>query len=174
MRSPPRFSASSTLGSISPRWEIAVTSESVHSLVHLPLAGVRVVEVASHVFVPMAGAILTEWGADVIKVEHPETGDPYRGLATVGLHTVFHGNDTFFQSANRGKRSVGIELKHADGRRLLSQLVATADVFMTNFLPDARRRLAIDVDDIRADNPTIIYVRGTPYGPDGPDRGRGG
>lgn len=139
-----------------------------------PLSDVRVVEVASHVFVPMAGAVLTEWGAQVIKVEHPETGDPYRGLATLGLHNVHRGVDPFFQSANRGKRSVGIDLKHADGRLLLSRLVAEADVFLTNLRADARGRLHIEVDDIRIDNPSVIYVRGTAFGPRGPDAGRGG
>ena len=69
----------------------------------------------------MAGAVLTEWGAEVVKVEHPEGGDPYRGLVTVGLHNVYRGVDPFFQSANRGKRSVGIDLKHPDGRRVCSR-----------------------------------------------------
>ncbi|MGI8329521.1 CaiB/BaiF CoA transferase family protein [Actinomadura scrupuli] len=140
----------------------------------LPLAGVRVVEVASHVFVPMAGAVLAEWGAEVIKVEHPETGDPYRGLVTAGLHKVHHGVDVQFQAANRGKRSVGIDLKHPDGRRLLSRLLASADVFVTNLRPAGRRHLRIDVADARADNPSIIYVSGTAFGPRGPDAGRGG
>jgi crotonobetainyl-CoA:carnitine CoA-transferase CaiB-like acyl-CoA transferase len=138
------------------------------------LAGVRVLEVASHVFVPMAGSVLTEWGAEVVKIEHPETGDPYRGLVTVGLHTVYRGVDTFFQSANRGKRSVGVDLKHPDGRRLLSRLLTTTDVFATNFLPDACRRLRIQVDDVRADNPSIIYVRGSAFGARGPEAWRGG
>lgn len=139
-----------------------------------PLDGVRVVEVASHVFVPMAGAVLTEWGADVVKVEHPVTGDPYRGLATVGLHKVRHGVDLFFLAANRGKRSVGIDLSDADGRALLSRLVAGADVFVTNLRPAARAKLRIDVDDVRADNPGVIYVRGTAFGSRGPDADRGG
>jgi crotonobetainyl-CoA:carnitine CoA-transferase CaiB-like acyl-CoA transferase len=139
-----------------------------------PLAGVRVVEVATHVFVPAAGAALTEWGADVIKIEHPGTGDPYRGLVTAGLHRLQDGVDPAFQSANRGKRSVGIDLKHPEGRRLLSTLVATADVFLTNIRVNARKRLRIDVDDIRADNPTVIYVRGTAFGTRGPDGHRGG
>lgn len=134
----------------------------------------RVLEVASHVFVPMAGAVLAEWGAQVVKIEHPETGDPYRGLATLGLHNVHHGVDPFFQSANRGKRSVGIDLKHPDGRHLLSRLVAEADVFVTNLRPDARAHLRIDVDDVRADNPSVIYVRGTAFGSRGPDARRGG
>ncbi|MGF7233842.1 MAG: CaiB/BaiF CoA transferase family protein [Frankia sp.] len=139
-----------------------------------PLAGVRVLEVASHVFVPMAGAVLTEWGADVIKIEHPETGDPYRGLVTAGLHKTWHGVDVQFQATNRGKRSVALDLKHPDGRRLLSRLIAASDVFVTNLRADTRTRLKLDVDDVRADHPAVIYVRGTAFGPLGPDAGRGG
>jgi crotonobetainyl-CoA:carnitine CoA-transferase CaiB-like acyl-CoA transferase len=139
-----------------------------------PLAGVRVVEVASHVFVPISGAVLAEWGADVIKIEHPETGDPYRGLVTAGLHKLHQGVDSAFQGANRGKRSVAIDLKHPDGRALLSRLVSECDVFVTNLRADTRRRLRLDVDDIRGDNPNVIYVRGTAFGPKGPDAGRGG
>ncbi len=140
----------------------------------LPLAGVRVVEVASHVFVPMAGAVLAEWGAEVVKVEHPAGGDPYRGLVTVGLHNVYRGVDPFFQSANRAKRSVGVDLSHAAGRALLGRLVATADVFMTNLRDGARRRLGIELADVRADNPAVVYVRGTALGRQGPDAGGGG
>jgi crotonobetainyl-CoA:carnitine CoA-transferase CaiB-like acyl-CoA transferase len=139
-----------------------------------PLRDVRVVEVATHVFVPMAGAVLTEWGAEVIKIEHPETGDPYRALVTSGLHNVYRGYDPFFQSANRGKRSVGIDLAHPDGRSLLGQLLATADVFMTSLRADARRALAIEPDDVRRDNPSLVYVRGTAFGARGPDADRGG
>ena len=71
-----------------------------------PLSGVRVIEVATHVFVPIAGAVLTEWGAEVIKVEDPTTGDPYRGLVTAGLHQLHDGVDPYFHYANRGKRSI--------------------------------------------------------------------
>jgi crotonobetainyl-CoA:carnitine CoA-transferase CaiB-like acyl-CoA transferase len=139
-----------------------------------PLAGVRVLEVATHVFVPISGAVLTEWGAEVIKIEHPATGDPYRALVTAGLHRLHEGVDPFFQSANRGKQSVGIDIKHPDGRALLSRLVATVDVFVTNFRADARRRLRLEPDDIREDNPSVIYVRGTAFGVRGPDAPRGG
>jgi len=138
-----------------------------------PLADVRAVEVASHVFVPMAGSVLTEWGAEVIKIEHPVEGDPYRGLVTVGLHNVYRGVDVFFQSANRGKRSVGIDLTRADGRDLLARIVATADVFLTNLRPSARRHLRIEVEDVRADNPDVVYVLGTAFGAKGPDGGSG-
>jgi crotonobetainyl-CoA:carnitine CoA-transferase CaiB-like acyl-CoA transferase len=139
-----------------------------------PLSGVRAVEVASHVFVPMAGSVLTEWGAQVVKIEHPVSGDPYRGLVTVGLHNVYRGVDVFFQSANRGKRSVAIDLASTEGRDLLSKMLCQADVFLTSFRPGARRRLRIDPEDIRRDNPSIIYVLGTAFGASGPDADRGG
>ena len=138
------------------------------------LSGVRVVEVASHVFVPMSGAVLSEWGAEVIKIEHPETGDPYRGLVTAGLQRTHGGVNVSFQNANRGKRSVGVDLKRPDGRALLSRLLESADVFVTNIRAEARKKLRIDVDDVRADNPSLIYVRGTAFGAQGPESGRGG
>ena len=139
-----------------------------------PLAGVRVLEVASHVFVPIGGGVLTEWGAEVIKVEHPVTGDPYRGLVTAGLHRSHDGIDPSFQFTNRGKQSVTIDLKHPQGRELLYRLARECDVFLTNFRPGALRRLQIEVDDIRAHNPDIVYVRGSGYGARGPDAERGG
>jgi len=142
--------------------------------VDAPLSNVRAVEVASHVFVPMAGSVLTEWGAEVVKVEHPIYGDPYRGLVTVGLHNVYKGVDTYFQSANRGKRSVAIDLRQPEGRDLLSRMIETTDVFLTNLRPNARRHLRIDVEDIRKDNPSVIYVLGTAFGARGPDADRGG
>jgi crotonobetainyl-CoA:carnitine CoA-transferase CaiB-like acyl-CoA transferase len=139
-----------------------------------PLSGVRILEVASHVFVPIAGGVLTEWGAEVIKVEHPETGDPYRGLVTAGLHKSYDGVDPSFQFTNRGKQSVAIDLKNPEGRELVYRLAKTCDVFLTNFRPDARRRLKIECEDIRAHNPAAIYVRGSGYGQKGPDAQRGG
>jgi crotonobetainyl-CoA:carnitine CoA-transferase CaiB-like acyl-CoA transferase len=139
-----------------------------------PLAGVRVLEVASHVFVPVAGAVLTEWGAEVLKIEHPVTGDPYRGLVTAGLHKTHNGIDPSFQYANRGKQSIAIDLKVPEGRALLSRLVAESDVFLTNFRSAALATLKLEVDDVRADNPSIIYVRGTGYGTRGPDAERAG
>ncbi|WP_426574478.1 CaiB/BaiF CoA transferase family protein [Aquihabitans sp. McL0605] len=138
------------------------------------MAGVRVLEVASHVFVPVAGAILAEWGAEVVKVEHPVTGDPYRGLATHGLHSTYQGIDLNFQHANRGKRSVAIDLKAPEGRALLARFAAQSDVFLTNLRSSARRHLRIDLDDLRAANPAIVYVRGSGQGARGPHADRAG
>src|SRR6478735_1742487 len=129
-----------------------------------PIAGVRVLEVASHVFVPVAGAILAEWGAEVTKVEHPVTGDAYRGLVTFGLHSTHHGVDVNFQYANRGKQSIGIDLTTERGRELVLRLVARSDVFMTNLRPASVERLRLEVDDVRAANPDIVYVRGSGQG----------
>jgi crotonobetainyl-CoA:carnitine CoA-transferase CaiB-like acyl-CoA transferase len=137
--------------------------------------GIRVVEVASWTYVPVAGAVLAEWGADVIKIEHPESGDPQRGLAAMGLVPTGPGGVAhMMELPNRGKRSVGIDMGTPEGRELLLKLCATADVFLTNFRPQARRKLGIDVDDIRAVNPKIIYVRGSGQGQRGPDAERGG
>ncbi|MBV8949694.1 MAG: CoA transferase [Actinobacteria bacterium] len=136
--------------------------------------GIRVLEVAQWWFVPAAGAVLADWGADVIKVEHPVTGDPQRGLMTSGLVPNTGGVNFMVEQSNRGKRSVGLDLATDAGRNILYMLAATSDVFLTNFLPDARERLRIDVDDIRAVNPNIVYVRGHGQGAKGPDAGKGG
>lgn len=139
------------------------------------LAGVRVLEVATWTFVPAAGAVLADWGADVIKVEHPATGDPQRALMTSGLIGGSAGIVNFMiEQPNRGKRSIGIDLRSDDGLELLYKLAETSDVFLTSFLPDARQSMKIDVEHIRARNPNIIYVRGSGTGQRGPEAGRGG
>jgi crotonobetainyl-CoA:carnitine CoA-transferase CaiB-like acyl-CoA transferase len=137
------------------------------------LKGVRVVEVAQWWFVPAAGGILADWGADVVKVEHPVSGDPQRGLVTSGL--IPAGSVNFMvEQPNRGKRSIGIDINKPKGLEVLYRLVRDADVFLTNFLPGARKRLRIDVEDIRKVNPKAIYVRGHGQGAKGPDADRGG
>jgi crotonobetainyl-CoA:carnitine CoA-transferase CaiB-like acyl-CoA transferase len=137
--------------------------------------GIRVVEVAAWTYVPIAGTVLAEWGADVIKIEHPEMGDPQRGLVNSGLVPSGPGGiNHMIELPNRGKRSVGLNLKTEEGHDLLLKLAATADVFLTNFRPQARQKLKIDVDDIRAVNPNIIYARGSALGQRGPEAERGG
>jgi crotonobetainyl-CoA:carnitine CoA-transferase CaiB-like acyl-CoA transferase len=138
------------------------------------LEGIRVIEVAQWWFVPAAGAVLADWGADVVKVEHPVSGDPQRGLMTSGLIPNTGGVNFMVEQPNRGKRSVGIDLNKPEGLGVLHRLLGTADVFLTNFLPAARRRLKIDVENIRAVNPRIIYVRGHGQGARGPDMEKGG
>jgi len=137
------------------------------------MRGIRVVEVASWTFVPAAGAIMADWGADVLKVEHPVTGDPQRGLAAMGVMPGAENAGNFMmQVPNRGKRSIGLDIASVEGRAVLGKLVATADVFLTNMLPSVRQKLHIDVDEIRADNPNVVYVRGHGQGANGPEADR--
>ncbi|HEX4018920.1 MAG TPA: CoA transferase [Frankiaceae bacterium] len=128
--------------------------------------GVRVIELAQWVFVPVAGAMLADWGADVIKVEHPD-GDGYRQLVIPGSGTSTVNYS--MEMANRNKRSVAINLKSPDGRAALLRLLESADVFLTNFLPSVLERLGLGADEIRALNPRLIYARGHGYGTRGPD-----
>jgi crotonobetainyl-CoA:carnitine CoA-transferase CaiB-like acyl-CoA transferase len=136
------------------------------------LAGVRIVELAQWIFVPSAGALLADLGADVIKVEHPREGDPARALRTQGLSGAGSGPNLPVEQNNRGKRSVGIDVKREAGRELLLRLVAGADVFVTSFRPAALERLALDVEALRARNPKLIYARGHGLGVRGPDANR--
>jgi crotonobetainyl-CoA:carnitine CoA-transferase CaiB-like acyl-CoA transferase len=137
--------------------------------------GVRVLEVAAWTYVPAAGAVLAEWGADVIKIEHPRSGDPQRALVSSGLVPTGPGGvNHMIELPNRGKRSVGLDLATPEGHDVLLQIAATSDVFLTSFLPQIRRKLAIELEDIREANPDIIYVRGSGQGQRGPEGERGG
>ena len=137
------------------------------------MQGVRVLEVAEHTFVPAASALLAEWGAEVVKIEHAERGDAMRGLASSGVVSIGDGAHVLLEHSNRGKQSLGLDLSTEDGLDILYRLAATCDVFLTNKMPSVRTKLKIDVDDIRAANPSIIYVRGTGQGEHGPDADKG-
>jgi crotonobetainyl-CoA:carnitine CoA-transferase CaiB-like acyl-CoA transferase len=140
-----------------------------------PMDGVRVLEVAQFTFVPAAGAVLADWGADVIKVEHAEKGDAQRGLSALMDMPVGSGSFApLMEHPNRGKRSIGLALEQPGALQVLHELIRTSDVFLTNFLPAARRRLGIELDDVRKINPDIIYVRGSGFGATGPDSEKGG
>jgi crotonobetainyl-CoA:carnitine CoA-transferase CaiB-like acyl-CoA transferase len=139
------------------------------------MEGVRVLEVAAWTFVPAAGAVLAEWGADVLKIEHPRSGDPQRALVSSGLVPTGPGGvNHMIELPNRGKRSVGLDIRHPDGHAMLLELAKTSDVFLTSFLPQTRRALKIEVEDLRAANPDIIYVRGSGQGQRGPEGEKGG
>lgn len=139
-----------------------------------PLAGVRILEVAMYGFVPSCGAVLGEWGAEVIKVEHAVTGDPQRGLRQTGPLRVEGDPNPNVEHANRGKRSIGLDMSVPEGKEVLLELVRRSDVFLTSFLPGHRRKFGIDVEDIRAVNPKIIYARGSAFGPRGQEAEKGG
>jgi crotonobetainyl-CoA:carnitine CoA-transferase CaiB-like acyl-CoA transferase len=138
-----------------------------------PLTGIKVVEVSMWAFVPSAGAVLADWGASVTKIE-PGTGDPIRGLNYAGVAPGTGGFTFMYEIFNRGKRNVAMDLAAEGAVELLYKLVAEADVFLVSLLPQARRKLKIDVDDIRAVNPKIIYAAGNGQGAFGDDAEKGG
>ena len=139
------------------------------------LKGFRILEVAEHTFVPAASAILSDWGAEVIKVEPVGRGDAMRGLARTGVINLGDGGvHALMEHANRGKKSIALDLTTDEGREVLYRLAEVSDVFLTNKLPRVRKDLHIDAADIRARNPRIVYVRGSGFGPKGPDADSGG
>src|SRR5580700_11826935 len=112
------------------------------------MQGVRILEVADHTFVPAASALLADWGAEVVKIEHVERGDAMRGLASTGLALIPNDVHVLLEHSNRGKQSLGLDLTSAEGLDILYKLVATSDVFLTNKLPSVRKKLKIGVAEI--------------------------
>lgn len=135
--------------------------------------GIRVVELSTWTMVPSAGAVCAEWGADVIKIEHPK-GDPQRAIKLFTPDPAEPAAMTMTHLPNRGKRSVALDLHGEQGREVLLRLVASADVFLTNFLTPARQKLRIDVEHLREVNPKIVYAKGTGQGARGPEADLGG
>jgi crotonobetainyl-CoA:carnitine CoA-transferase CaiB-like acyl-CoA transferase len=135
------------------------------------LEGVKVVEVSAWAFVPSAGGVLADWGAEVVKVE-PPTGDPMRGLINAGV--VSDGPSFPWEIWNRGKRSIALDLTQDRAREILLDLVAEADVFLTSYLPATRAKLGLDIADVQSRNPSIVYACGTGFGAEGPDAEKGG
>jgi crotonobetainyl-CoA:carnitine CoA-transferase CaiB-like acyl-CoA transferase len=138
------------------------------------LGGIRVVELSSYAFAPAAGAILAEWGADVIRVGRPDVADPLmsnpvKGMAEDSVDVAY-----MWEILNRAKRSIGLDLTTLDGRAVFDALIDRADVFLTSALPAARRKLAITADDLRASNPRLVYACASGNGPTGPESERGG
>ena len=138
------------------------------------LEGIKVVELAEWGFVPSAAAVLCDWGAEVIKIEHPERGDPMRGLVSGGLIAPVPGYNYMVEQFNRGKRDLGLDLNKPAGREIFLKLIEGADVFVTSFLEPARKRLQIAYEDLQPLNPRLIYARGHGQGQRGPDSDKAG
>ena len=135
------------------------------------LEGVKVIELAEWAFVPSAGAVLADWGADVVKVEHPVRGDSLRGLMLPGGASDFH---HMMEQMNRGKRDIGLDVSQPAGREILLKLVAEADVFLTSMLEGSREKMKLTYEDLSAVNPRLVYARGHGQGTRGPDAGKPG
>jgi crotonobetainyl-CoA:carnitine CoA-transferase CaiB-like acyl-CoA transferase len=134
------------------------------------LAGLRVIELGVWVAAPSAGALLADWGADVIKVE-PPAGDPMRSaFGSLGIGEDFP-NPAFAQD-NRGKRSIVLDLRDEGARATLGQLLDTADVFLTNLRPDALDGLGLEPESTVERHPRLVYCSVSGYGLRGEDRNR--
>ena len=129
------------------------------------LGDVRVLEMGTFITGPATGMLLGDLGADVIKIEHPEAGDPFRAFKG-GLYSPH------FQTYNRNKRSIRLNTKEPDDLRKLDALVADADVFIQNFRPGVAERLGVSASRLQALNPRLIYCAISGFGPSGPDRDR--
>lgn len=140
----------------------------------LPLDGFRVVEVASYVTGPYAASLLADMGADVIKIEQPGQGDPFRSWVPPGGSKAEIGIAPTFKGVNYSKRSVAIDLRSPKAREIVTRLVKDADVFIENFRPGAAERLGIGYDDLRSINEKLVYCSISGFGSSGPYRDRPG
>ena len=129
-----------------------------------PLQGIKVVELGLWVAGPSAAAILADWGASVVKIEPPE-GDPFRGLFASALGSPIEINPPF-ELDNRGKRSIALNLDTDKGKEIAQQLVADADVLISNMRPRVLTQFGLDYDTVSRTNPGIVYCQVTGYGPD--------
>ncbi len=136
----------------------------------LPLAGVRVLDLSRILAGPWCGMVLGDLGADVIKVEHPVTGDDTRdwGLRTGASNTAY------FDSVNRNKRSIGVDLATPEGLAIVQALARDSDVVIQNFKVGGAERLGLGYAQLSADNPGLIYCSISGYAPDGPEATRPG
>ena len=127
------------------------------------LAGVRVLEIGVFMAAPFATMQLADLGADVVKVESPDGGEPVRGTGP-----FVAGESSPFLRLNRGKRSVALDLKSEEGRGAFLALAGSADVLVENLRPGAMRRLGLGYDDLSAGNPRLVYASASGFGQDGP------
>jgi len=136
-----------------------------------PLEGVRILECGGYLSAPSACYMLGDLGAEVIKIEDRIKGDPSRGMSALFGRTMsLPGNlNIMFETANRNKKSITLDLKKDKGKKLLYELVKSSDVFCTNYSQSAIAKLGIDYPTLAEHNPKIIYGIATGFGPSGPD-----
>lgn len=128
-----------------------------------PLDGIRVIEIGQLLAGPFAGCMLAYFGAEVIKIEPPKTGDPIRGW-----RVVEDGTSLWWRSLGRNKKSVTLDLKQDAGRNIAKQLIDGADVVIENFRPGVMEEWGLGPEDCKEKNPGLVYARISGYGQDGP------
>ncbi|NLW79621.1 MAG: CoA transferase [Ruminococcaceae bacterium] len=139
----------------------------------LPLEGIRVVELATHVAVPMVGRLLADWGAEVIKVENP-SGDEWRILGRNYGVPINEDDNPVFTMPNAGKELVALNLKSAEGKEVLLKLLDEADIFICSVRMKSMQKMGLDYDTLKKRVPKLIYAHFSGFGPEGPDAERPG
>ena len=137
-----------------------------------PLEGIRIIDWTIWQQGPVATQMLADLGAEVIKIEERERGDPGRGIAAVaGSATVRSGRNYYFEANNKHKKSIALNLKQPAAREIMHRLAARSDVFVQNFRKGVAQRLGLGYADLAPHNPRLIYASASGYGPKGPDSG---
>lgn len=137
------------------------------------LDGICVVELGTHMAVPLAARLLADWGAEVIKVEPPK-GEAWRTIARTYNVPFASDNDPIFQVPNGNKKSIAINLKSEDGMEVMRRLIVKADIFISNTRLKSLTKLGLDYESIKKLNPGIIFAHFNGYGPNGPEKERPG
>jgi crotonobetainyl-CoA:carnitine CoA-transferase CaiB-like acyl-CoA transferase len=135
--------------------------------------GLKVLDCASFIAAPAAATVLSDFGADVIKIEPPGSGDPYRNLPNLPGYPRSEHNYAWHLEA-RNKRSIALDLAKPEGQAVLQRLVADADVFITNFPPTVRKKLGLTYETLAPLNPRLIYASFTGYGEKGAEADKPG
>jgi crotonobetainyl-CoA:carnitine CoA-transferase CaiB-like acyl-CoA transferase len=135
----------------------------------MPLEGIRVVDWTIWQQGPVATAMLADLGAEVIKLEERESGDPGRGIVKMAGLDLGSRPNFYFEANNRNKKSLTVDLRQAEAREIVYRLVAKSDVFVQNFRKGVAARLGLDYATLRRHNPKLVYASATGYGPEGPD-----
>ena len=137
-----------------------------------PLDGIRIIDWTIWQQGPVATQMLADLGADVIKIEERERGDPGRGITAIaGSATSKGGRNYYFEANNKHKKSIALNLKLPEAREIVHRLAARSDVFVQNFRKGVAQRLGLGYADLATLNPRIIYASASGYGPEGPDSG---
>ena len=139
----------------------------------VPLDGIKVVDCTQWLVGSVSCGILGEWGADVIKIEHPDGGDPLRGILESGIFPVADFN-YYWGLANRNKRSLTLDLHQEEGRKICHRLLEEADVFVSNLRDGSLERAQLGYERVAKLNPRIIYAHANAYGQEGPEREKPG
>lgn len=136
-----------------------------------PLKGIKVVEMGIWVAGPAAAAVLSDWGAEVIKIENPAGGDPVRALMALGIPFELPVNPSL-ELDNRNKRSVTVNIQTPEGGAVVRRLLRDADVFVSNLRAAALKRAGLSYEDLRSEHPRLIYAGISGYGTRGPEKDR--